>query len=99
MTWLHKASDPLSPPFRRNKMTPNDIEILIHCYVSPTEHPRYHANHDVFNRLVTEGLIQGNFGNNVYMTTEKGKAHMSQLCDLPYPKQAWVNDKGEVIAI
>ena len=39
-------------------MTPNDIEILIHCYVSPTEHPRYHANHDVFNRLVTEGLMR-----------------------------------------
>lgn len=80
-------------------MTPNDIEILIHCHVSPMPHPRYNDNRGVFDRLVRDELIIGNFENTSYRTTNKGAAHIQQLCTLPYPKQAWVDAQGEIIDI
>jgi hypothetical protein len=79
-------------------MTPNDIEILIHCHVSPTPHPRFECNKDVFDSLELNGLIEYHehlIG--VYVTTARGRAHINQLCSTPWPTQAWVDKNGEVI--
>jgi len=78
-------------------MTPNDIEILIHCHVSPAPHPRYEYITDVIRQLLTSDLIQHGDEPNSFRTTERGAAHVEQLCDTPWPVQAWVRADGEVI--
>lgn len=77
-------------------MTPNDIEILIHCYVSPTKHPRYDNNKDVFDGFVDAGLIVDK-GNGIFHTTEKGAAHIRQLCGLPLPTVKYLRFDGVII--
>jgi len=79
-------------------MTPNDIEILIHCHVSPAAHPRIDApavkeTLESFKR--NELVYQDAAG--VYHTTERGAAHINQLCSTPWPKQAWIDEHGRII--
>lgn len=79
-------------------MTPNDIEILIHCHVSPTPHPRLAQNKAVFDSLERNGLIRYHANSiGVYVTTARGAAHINQLCSTPWPKQAWIDSNGRVI--
>lgn len=33
-----------------------------------------------------------------YKTTERGAAHISQLCSLPWPVKAWVDCNGKIIS-
>lgn len=81
-------------------MTPNGIEILIHCHVCPLPHPRREApavaeELDSFQR---NGLIEplpGNFGG--FRTTDRGRAHIEQLCRTAWPIQAWVGADGKLI--
>jgi hypothetical protein len=77
-------------------MTPNDIEILIHCYVSPGRHPRYDSNRRVFQKFITDGLVVFK-DEGIYQTTEKGAAHVHQLCSLPLPVKQFVGYDGKVI--
>ena len=79
-------------------MTPNDIEILIHCYVSPSKHPRYEYNKEVFAGMIADGLIVYK-DEGIYQTTEKGAMHVQQLCDLPLPIKQFVGYDGKVIRI
>jgi hypothetical protein len=37
------------------------------------------------------------WGDGYYMTTARGRAHVNQLCALPWPKEAWQNAHGEII--
>ena len=78
-------------------MTPNDIEILIHYHVSPEPHPRITAPAVESATLMLEenGLIQRIDG--IYRTTERGRAHVEQLCNLDFPRAAWVGANGEVL--
>jgi predicted transcriptional regulator len=82
------------------EMTPNDIEILIHCHVSPSVHPRDNAPavQQALRSLVTNGLIEQIDGGG-YHTTPRGKAHIEQLCGLSWPVEAWVGADGKVIEI
>lgn len=77
-------------------MTPNDIEILIHCYVSPVEHPRYEHNKKVFESFIANGLIADR-GDGIYMTTDKGAAHVEQLCSIPFPVKQFIGYDGKII--
>jgi len=81
-------------------MTPNDIEILIHCHVSPRPHPRADAIavKETLRSLETNGLIERR-GGGEYCTTKRGQAHMEQLCGLAWPVEAWVGADGKVIKI
>ena len=81
-------------------MTPNDIEILIHCYVCPRPHPRASAPGvvETLNEFVFLGLVE-KYGNTMYRTTDRGKAYMEMLCTLPLPVQKWVDQSGKVINI
>jgi hypothetical protein len=80
-------------------MTPCEIEVLIHCYVSPAPHPRIDSGavSDAINTFLSEGLIEPVGQANRYDTTPRGVAHISQLCSTPFPVQKWVNEAGEVI--
>ena len=81
-------------------MTPNDIEILIHCYVCPRPHPRISAPAvvEALNEFVFLGLVERD-SHNTYHTTDRGKAYMEMLCTLPLPVQKWVDQSGKVINI
>ncbi len=81
-------------------MTPNDIEVLIHCHVCPAPHPRAEAPAvtQTLRSLEVNGLIAQREGGG-YRTTKRGQAHIEQLCTMPWPIAAWVNTKGEVIEI
>lgn len=81
-------------------MTPNDIEVLIHCYVCTEPHPRRNDPdvRDAIDMFLKEGLIYED-GSGCYSTTERGIAHLEQLGDVPFPKQAWLDADGQVIHI
>lgn len=73
-------------------MTPNDIEVLLHCHTSPMPHPRYEspAVKQALNKFLAEDLIADADGSHmVFTTTEKGAFHIKQLCALPLPVQQW----------
>jgi len=84
-------------------MTPNDIEILIHCHCSATVHPRIDAPavKDSLKWMVEEGLIEtahtDAWNKTIYHTTERGQALIMMLCHTPLPEQAWVDGSGKVI--
>ena len=79
-------------------MTPNDIEILIHCHVCQEPHPRANAPAVVgsLEMMRDAGLIEQRLGDN-YHTTLRGQAHIEQLCCLPYPAIVYIDYKGDVI--
>ena len=82
-------------------MTPNDIEILIHCHVCPAPHPRLNAPavQGAINMLLANQLIEqdGDKQFNRWRTTARGAAHIAQLCAIPFPDQAWIDVCGNVI--
>lgn len=97
-------------------MTPLEIEVLIHCHVSPKPHPRQNAPavQEALKKFVQLDLISLESGSSestvvngmivkelkhlrVYTTMFRGKAHVKQLCNLPLPGLAFVNQSGEVI--
>ena len=79
-------------------MTPSDIEILIHCHVTPSVHPRFDALavKESFANFVDLGLIEPFAGS--YKTTPRGEAFVNTLCQMPMPVQAWVHPlTGKII--
>ena len=78
-------------------MTPNDLEVLIHCHVCPEPHPRAHAPavQDTINTFLAHGILEAK--GNSYITTERGDALMRLLCNTEMPQQAWVDKDGNVI--
>lgn len=77
-------------------MTPNDIEVLIHCHVSPTVHPRHEApavKRSILWMLDKEIIKQCSYANQ-YRTTGKGKALIKMLCDTPIPKKCFVDPRS-----
>lgn len=79
-------------------MTPNEIEVLIHCHVCQAQHPRADALEvrDALESFFRNGLITKE-KDGVYHTTDRGAAHISQLCNTPWPRQIWVDEMGRII--
>lgn len=65
--------------------TPSDLELLLHCHVSPQVHPRASAPAiiDGTERLLNHGLIER--VDRHYGTTEKGKFYIAHLLKQPFP--------------
>ena len=82
-------------------MTPNQIEVLIHCHGSSCKHPRIDAPavQQAISYLERHDLVEKIGGEEYYHTTKKGCAHMEVLCSTPWPVQKWVNQLGEIIEI
>lgn len=81
-------------------MTPNAIEILLHCYLTPMPHPRRDAPavQEAIEAFLVEGLIEAEPGSpGGYRTTDRGTAHVKQLCNLPLPEQGWIGANGMAI--
>jgi len=86
-----------------NDMTPNDIEILIHCHCCPLPHPRCDspAVKEALISFVNEGLVYVDDSDEVdtYRTTPRGYAHLEQLCSLELPIQQWIDSNGKIIDV
>lgn len=80
-------------------MTPNDIEVLIHYHVCPAPFPRIDAPAVIgaIKMLIENGLMVGAISNNSLGTTDKGAAHVRQLCNLPFPVESWADSQGQII--
>ena len=82
-------------------MTPLALRILIQFYTSPTSYPNseFPAIRSEIYNLVFRGLL-ASCGSD-YVVTDKGRAHVKQLCELPIPFQrlVWVALDGEIIDI
>lgn len=48
--------------------------------------------------LLECGLIESCEASSGYVSTSRGKAWISMLCETPLPTAAWLNQTGEVIA-
>jgi hypothetical protein len=83
-------------------MTPNDLEVLIHYYVSQAPHPREHAPavreavKMYLNLKVFEVVDYG------FRVTEKGQAWLRLILDTPQPvlRARWIDPRtGEGIEV
>jgi len=70
-------------------MSPNDIEILIHCHTSPIRHPRHNAPAVIqaLDDFVEMGVISPAQNSGTYAV----------LCNTPCPQTAYVDQAGQVI--
>lgn len=78
-------------------MTPNDIEVLIHCHCIDSPHPRLSAP-AVQNALADfeqRGLICQGIRANTYMTTAGGSLFIEMLCNTPFPTQKWIDPRDK----
>ena len=80
-------------------ITPNDLEILIHCYCRPEEHPRISAPavQETIKRFMEDGIIKRDQNNEYFITTGKGTAWLRSILSVPYPTQVWIDKDGNVI--
>ena len=81
-------------------LTPNELDVLIHYYVSPKPHDRFDAPavKDAINDFIDSGVIEPQ-GHEHFRLTEKGQAWLKAILDTPIPKQQWVDYTGKIIVI
>lgn len=77
---------------------PSNIEVLLHCHVTPGPHPRAGAPAveealDFFMRL---GAIEPD-GRRGHRTTALGIAWVKALCRTPMPRRVYVDASGAVL--
>ncbi len=67
-------------------MTPSDLEILVHCHVSPDPHPRLHAPavKDAIRQFLADGIIK-RVSVDIYGSTERGEMWLEMILDTPMP--------------
>jgi hypothetical protein len=75
-------------------MTPNEIEVLLHCYCSPQPHPRADAPavSEALDMFMKHGLIDNNL-----RTTPRGKATIAMLERVPFARAAWLDENGREV--
>lgn len=80
-------------------LTPNDIDVLIHCRTTPEPHPYLHtpAGQESHRKLERNGVIYFDTKAGWFRTTAKGDAHVRQICALPFPTTAFIDAAGNVI--
>lgn len=85
-------------------MTPFEIEILIHYYVSPTPHRVELENSPIWPEtrawFLAQGLLAARTESSrygaTYECTKRGEAWINYICQLPLPTQQWVMETEEV---
>ncbi len=80
-------------------MTPLEITILLHCYARADGIPNREAPavKKAIERFFSNDLIEQELTECGLCCTEKGKAHVLQLCNLPLPTSQWVDREGRQI--
>jgi len=85
---------------------PANISILLHCHCSPEPIPHYIPSDDAppvtieaIDGLMAAGAIEPDreAGEGHFRTTPLGRAWVKALCDLPPPRQAFIDQAGRVI--
>lgn len=79
-------------------MTPLHIDLLLHCHTTPDRYPRLGAPavDQYLLELEADGLIEMR-QDGIWRTTARGMAHVSQLCNLPFPTLQWISADGSLI--
>ena len=88
-------------------MTPYEITILIHCYAraGPWIDSGIDENAPIFPNTIKmlreryELIEPASHNPCGWKATERGKAHIEQLCQLPLPQQVWVGADSKVIEL
>lgn len=73
-------------------LTPNHLEVLIHCHVSPSPHPRRFAPavDQAIAHFLEHGMVRpDNHEKDVFHSTEKGKVWLQYLLDVPFPVETF----------
>lgn len=84
---------------------PLNISLLLHCYVSPEPIENYGApsKSEGISMLLEAGAIAVLEGQpkemGLYRTTPLGRAWVEALCNVPPPKQVFVDEGGRVLKI
>jgi len=82
-------------------LTPNALEILIHYFVCPDPHPRFHAPavKEAISHFLEEGILESNDSLDLgtYSLTDKGGAWLTIILQTPYPKQVWIDQDNKMI--
>lgn len=75
--------------------TPNDIDVMLHYYVSPAKHPREEAPavREATAKFVRDGLLEPQEEGH-YSATDRGQAWVEMLLRVPFPRKAWVDETG-----
>lgn len=82
-------------------VSPNLIEVFIHCYASPLVHPRRHAPAVVEaiaflyeNKLIEPVDLEGPpLHSECFKPTKKGSAWMRMLCATPFPSVVFMDPR------
>lgn len=85
-------------------MTPIELQLLIHyaCSDAPFERRGAPAVEEAVKALLAEGLLMPFDGpvdpaSDAVTASEYGRAHLRQLCALPFPRMAWVDSNGREV--
>ena len=82
----------------KTKLTPLHIKLLLHAYSHPEPWPHNGGCSDEYEKhLVSAGLVKIADDGGYYDCTEKGKAHVEQICTMQFPRQAWIAADGTVL--
>lgn len=76
-------------------MTPCDLEVLIHCYVSPIVHPHITAPavQNAIAQFLDDGIIVPDGSEGGFSPTAKGKAWLKMILATPQPEQKWIDPR------
>ena len=91
------------------KLTPSDLEVLIHCHTSPRQHPRVTApaiqealsfwlSHEAIE-VVDRPVDTADTGTQVpiYSTTAKGRKWLQMMLETPEPVREWHDPREEKV--
>lgn len=83
--------------------TPNNIDVLIHYHCSPGPHERIHARavREATEMLLNEGAIMPapDGRKDCYNTTRKGAAWLAALENVSCPREAYIDEQGNVLPV
>jgi len=79
--------------------TPLKIEVLLHYHATPGPHRHYDAPavQKAIQELLDHKALQGTSYSNQYDTTPLGAAWVKALCNVPMPRQVFVDEQGRVL--
>jgi hypothetical protein len=86
---------------RRKIGTPNNVNVLLHCYYSSEPHPRRDAPavKECLDTFLEEGVIERDTESekNIFRTTALGDAWVEAICKTQKPKQVFLDEGGAIL--
>lgn len=82
--------------------SPNNIDVLLHCYSQKGPHPRLEALavQDSIMEFISMGVVEvlkREKEGTIYKTTPLGDAWVQALCNVPPPRMAFIDQNGAVL--